>query len=46
VPSAFIAASSYYPGEVLLEIEEKFKAIHGRDLVPQATLQVPVEIYA
>ncbi|MBI1924297.1 type II toxin-antitoxin system MqsA family antitoxin [Candidatus Poribacteria bacterium] len=36
----------YYPGEVLLEIEEKFKAIHERHLAPQATVQIPVEVYA
>ncbi len=36
----------YYPGEVLLEIEKKFKAIHERRAAPQATVQIPVEVYA
>ena len=36
----------YYPGDVLLQIEEKFKAIHERHLAPQATVQIPVEVYA
>ncbi len=36
----------YYPGEVLLEIEKKFKAIHERHVAPQATVQIPVEVYA
>ena len=36
----------YYSGKVLLEIEEKFKAIHERHLAPQATVQIPVEVYA
>jgi YgiT-type zinc finger domain-containing protein len=36
----------YYPGNVLLEIEDKFKSIYERHSVPQTTVQVPVEVYA
>ena len=36
----------YYPGDVPLKIEEKFLAIHERHLAPQATVQIPVEVYA
>jgi YgiT-type zinc finger domain-containing protein len=36
----------YYPGDVLLKIEERFRSIHEHHLAPQATVQVPVEVYA
>jgi YgiT-type zinc finger domain-containing protein len=36
----------YYPGEVLLEIERRFKAIYEEQAEPQSAIQVPVEVYA
>lgn len=36
----------YYAGEVLLQIEQRFKAIHEQHSEPQSCLAVPVEVYA
>jgi len=36
----------YYSGEILLDIERRFKAIHEGCVEPQSAIQVPVEEYA
>ncbi|MBN1486827.1 MAG: type II toxin-antitoxin system MqsA family antitoxin [Anaerolineae bacterium] len=36
----------YYEGPVLLQIEQRFKAIYEHEAEPQAEIQVPVEVYA
>ena len=36
----------YYEGSALLEIEQRFKAIHERHAKPQAEILVPVEVYS
>jgi hypothetical protein len=36
----------YYPGAVLLEIEQRFGEIYEKNAVPQALISVPIEEYA
>jgi YgiT-type zinc finger domain-containing protein len=36
----------YYEGEVLLNIERRFKAIHERHAKPQSQRLIPIEVYA
>jgi len=36
----------YYPGDALLAIERRFKAIHEEHEIPQQTVQVPIEAFA
>ena len=35
----------YYQGDVLLQIERRFKEIYERHAEPQSAIQVPVEVY-
>ena len=36
----------YYEGNVLLQIERRFKEIHEQHATPQSAIEVPVEMYA
>lgn len=36
----------YYAGKVLLEIEDRFRAIYEQHEKPQSVVSVPVEVYA